>query len=82
MKRHLLSRSLWHGIFVALLLVTIVLGSEESVRAATPISLSSPYLTVTVNSKGVYTITAQSPAWTFGGKIGALCGQLPLDRAE
>ncbi len=70
MKRHLLSRSLWYGIFVALLLVTIVLGSEEAVRAATPTSISSPYLTVSVNSKGVYTITAQAPAWTFGGKIG------------
>ena len=70
MTRSLLSRSLWHVLFTFLLLVTIGLGSKEFVRAASPISISSPYLTVSVNSTGVYTINAQSPAWTFGGKIG------------
>lgn len=70
MKGHLVSRTLWHGIFAVLFFVTGSLGSTALVRAATPTSISSPYLTVTVKATGFYTILVQSPAWTFSGRIG------------
>jgi hypothetical protein len=70
LKRLLCSRSLWHLLIIILFLVTIGLESNTVAHAATPISISSPYLTITVNATEVYTIIAQSPAWTFGGKIG------------
>jgi hypothetical protein len=60
-------------------LVTIGLGTKAVVRAATPISISSPYLTITINSKGVYTIIAKSPAWTFGGKIGHTLSNIAIN---
>lgn len=71
MKRHHLSRPFWHCIFVALLLLGIGLGSKAFVHASTPpfVAISSPYLSITVNPQGTYSITSQSPAWTFSGKV-------------
>jgi hypothetical protein len=70
MKHPFVSRTLWLSLFVILFLAAASLGSTTFVRAATSTSISSPYLTVTVTSAGAYTITVQSPAWKFGGRIG------------
>lgn len=70
MKHDQFSRSLWYPLFVVLFLATINLGSKAVVWADTVISISSPYLRVTVTSTGVYTVIAKSPAWTFRGRIG------------
>lgn len=51
------------------LLSSVCFGTHNLVKAASPISISSPYITVTVYPGGAYTIVSQTPAWTFGGGI-------------
>jgi hypothetical protein len=57
-------------LLAAVLLISVVIGSSTIARAATATSISTPYMTVTVNTGGAYTIVSQSPAWTFGGFTG------------
>src|SRR5215470_2912975 len=52
--------------------VSIVLfGSITAAKAAsTNSSISSPYITASIDPRGAYTIASQTPRWTFGGNIG------------
>ena len=58
------------GLLTALMLITVVIGSRAVAKAATPISISTPYVTVTVTTYGRYTIVSKAPSWTFGGYVG------------
>ena len=58
------------GLFTAAFLLSTILFTTAQVKAAGSVSLSTPYVTVVVTDVGGYTITAQAPAWKFGGNIG------------
>lgn len=63
-------RRLLYLLLAVALLFAGVMESRTTVRAAMPVSISTPYVTVSVMTQGKYTIVSQSPAWTFGGNIG------------
>ncbi|MGH2497632.1 MAG: hypothetical protein ACRDIV_23260 [Ktedonobacteraceae bacterium] len=64
------SRQFLCVMLVALLLTTLAIETTTATKAATPISISTPYMTITVNVRGSYTIVSQSPSWSFAGNVG------------
>jgi len=57
-------------ILMTILLSTVGLGSPSVVKATSKASVSSQYITVSIDPGGTYTVVSQTPAWTFGGNIG------------
>lgn len=49
------------------------------VGARALLTVTSPYVTVTVAPGGTYSLVAQTPAWTFAGTIGHLLANLASD---
>jgi len=58
------------GLITAAFLLSTMLFTTAQVKAVGAVSLATPYVTVVVTGVGGYTITAQAPAWKFGGNIG------------
>ncbi len=57
-------------ILIAILLSMVGLGSPSVVKATSGASVSSQYITVSVDPGGTYTVVSKTPNWTFGGNIG------------
>lgn len=69
--RKLLVSKQFLGVLAALLLLSIVIvGAVKVVHAKAPNTISTSYITISVDPSGLYSIVAQTPAWTFGGNIG------------
>jgi len=66
-------------LIAAFLLSTFWFGDRNLAKAATQISISSPYLTISVNPGGAYTLVSQTPSWTFGGKVGRTLTNLAVN---
>jgi len=72
-KQFFSAKQLLGLLLVAFLLSTLDLGSVSAANAMIPLSTAG--ITVGVDASGAYTITSQTPAWTFGGTVGqALTG--------
>jgi hypothetical protein len=70
MKQPGYSRHVLVVLLVAFLLASVVFETAAVVKAKPTRSVSPFALTALVSPNGTYTLTAQAPAWTFGGKIG------------
>ena len=70
MKQLFLSQHLVRIVIAFLLLAAVGLETTQVAKATGSTSISTPYITVTVNPDGAYTIVSTTPAWTFGGNIG------------
>ena len=58
-------------VIIGLLLTIFLLSACEPGPVINPIVMASQSsIKVSVNALGAYTITSQTPAWTFGGNIG------------
>lgn len=57
-------------VMAASLLFTVAFGASKFVKASSVVTISTSYMTLSVDPTGTYTITVQNPHWHFVGAVG------------